>query len=900
MGHPPGIPQLKVADFGFARSLPAASLAETLCGSPLYMAPEILRYEKYDAKADLWSVGAVSFEMVVGKPPFRASNHVELLRRIERNDDRIRFPDERSENTWLREVEKRREAGEVVSLEEEKRGPTPVPDDVKFLIRALLKRHPVERMSFDDFFASPVIINARPAGAASLHKEVGERLNLAPAVAASTDLSASSQRPTPGPALPLQPPSSTRVQAPPPLPVMPPLPKFTPKYIVGKPSTTERSSIRHETDPPSRSASHQSLSQAQGSQTAELQAIKSKHSKVRSTSDSPSPALTSALEHGGEEDEDSQYVMVDRKASDSFTASAEVQNNPRTSMSGAQVAVSAAARIARRPSRLSTRLSSGLNAAVGAVAGVSSTAMASSPTSPTPPSPLSRETQEDGAQSRGPKAPQFPRPSVTSTPLGTQLGSSPGSHVLQPSSPSAPFALPAGMRRQSFLTRRTSGYAAQVGSSSPRQDSPGLPTVPSAAVENSDVEKDYADSDTVSMSTPMGGPVPVVASPGSALARAISNASQKLFGLPAGMSLPGAAALVRGRPSEDAATVSVGAGQLNCRGVSDGARNKTTSLEATVQGTGDAGLIMRLDDLGQKAYVLCEFADSKISAIGLEAASGSFVDHQLRMRQRSPSMSSSAASTTQSTAAVQSEALAVERIVAQEALLIYIKSLGFLQKGIELVRTFVNTQAGNGGDDDTASQGSGKEHSASLRSGSNEGDRGVSFQLSEAVNFLKKRFNETFEKAEFARSKAQESGSNVVNVNRLIYDKAMEIARAAALDELENNHTTISVTSGSRQPKPSGNVSGTSPSSLSSDGRGSAIGAATPESNQAWDIHACLLAYETAEIMLASLLDATRLDAGAEIATGHVATAAAPSPEDTTALTIQPCKYIKIAWCYVC
>lgn len=33
-GHPPGIPVLKVADFGFARWLPSQSMAETLCGSP--------------------------------------------------------------------------------------------------------------------------------------------------------------------------------------------------------------------------------------------------------------------------------------------------------------------------------------------------------------------------------------------------------------------------------------------------------------------------------------------------------------------------------------------------------------------------------------------------------------------------------------------------------------------------------------------------------------------------------------------------------------------------------------------------------------------------------------------------------------------------------------------------
>ncbi|KIK31483.1 hypothetical protein CY34DRAFT_766481, partial [Suillus luteus UH-Slu-Lm8-n1] len=48
-GHPLGVPILKVADFGFARSLPNATMAETLCGSPLYMAPEILRYEKYES-----------------------------------------------------------------------------------------------------------------------------------------------------------------------------------------------------------------------------------------------------------------------------------------------------------------------------------------------------------------------------------------------------------------------------------------------------------------------------------------------------------------------------------------------------------------------------------------------------------------------------------------------------------------------------------------------------------------------------------------------------------------------------------------------------------------------------------------------------------------------------------
>ena len=129
----PSLPMLKLADFGFARVLPSTSLAETLCGSPLYMAPEILRYERYDARADLWSVGTVLFEMVTGKPPFRASNHVELIRKIEQAEDCIKFS---------------RDC--VVSSE------------MKQLIRALLKRNPDERIDFDDFFNHPVVVGPIP------------------------------------------------------------------------------------------------------------------------------------------------------------------------------------------------------------------------------------------------------------------------------------------------------------------------------------------------------------------------------------------------------------------------------------------------------------------------------------------------------------------------------------------------------------------------------------------------------------------------------------------------------------------------------------------------------------------------------------------------------------------
>ncbi|RHZ79371.1 hypothetical protein Glove_149g34 [Diversispora epigaea] len=136
----PDLPILKIADFGFARSLPSTNLAETLCGSPLYMAPEILRYEKYDAKADLWSVGAVLYELCVGKQPFRASNHFELLKKIEIRCDRIKFP------------------GDKLGNGKSNLSKPTINEELKDLIRHLLKRNPVERISFEEFFMHPCIV----------------------------------------------------------------------------------------------------------------------------------------------------------------------------------------------------------------------------------------------------------------------------------------------------------------------------------------------------------------------------------------------------------------------------------------------------------------------------------------------------------------------------------------------------------------------------------------------------------------------------------------------------------------------------------------------------------------------------------------------------------------------
>lgn len=60
---------IKLADFGLSKSTHTECIMSTVCGSPLFMAPEVLKQQKYSIKADLWSFGMVMYQMLIGKPP---------------------------------------------------------------------------------------------------------------------------------------------------------------------------------------------------------------------------------------------------------------------------------------------------------------------------------------------------------------------------------------------------------------------------------------------------------------------------------------------------------------------------------------------------------------------------------------------------------------------------------------------------------------------------------------------------------------------------------------------------------------------------------------------------------------------------------------------------------------
>uniref|UniRef100_A0A8C4IS04 non-specific serine/threonine protein kinase n=1 Tax=Dicentrarchus labrax TaxID=13489 RepID=A0A8C4IS04_DICLA len=117
---------IKIADFGFARHLQTNTMAATLCGSPMYMAPEVIMSQHYDAKADLWSIGTIVYQSLTGKAPFHVSVQIKIV--------------------YLN-----RKPLYVPSI------PKETSSNLRHLLMGLLQRNHKERISFDEFFHHPFL-----------------------------------------------------------------------------------------------------------------------------------------------------------------------------------------------------------------------------------------------------------------------------------------------------------------------------------------------------------------------------------------------------------------------------------------------------------------------------------------------------------------------------------------------------------------------------------------------------------------------------------------------------------------------------------------------------------------------------------------------------------------------
>lgn len=74
---------VRLIDFGYARPVAADGRCGSFCGSPYYLAPELLRHGVYDGRrADIWSLGALIYEMLAGRPPFLGKSARSVYARI--------------------------------------------------------------------------------------------------------------------------------------------------------------------------------------------------------------------------------------------------------------------------------------------------------------------------------------------------------------------------------------------------------------------------------------------------------------------------------------------------------------------------------------------------------------------------------------------------------------------------------------------------------------------------------------------------------------------------------------------------------------------------------------------------------------------------------------------------
>jgi len=78
--------EVVIGDLGFARSLDPTTLAESYCGTPLNMAPEIMMGEQYDTKVDIWSFGTMMYELLVGFTPFTGMDPHDLAKNVSHGD----------------------------------------------------------------------------------------------------------------------------------------------------------------------------------------------------------------------------------------------------------------------------------------------------------------------------------------------------------------------------------------------------------------------------------------------------------------------------------------------------------------------------------------------------------------------------------------------------------------------------------------------------------------------------------------------------------------------------------------------------------------------------------------------------------------------------------------------
>ncbi|CAD8124806.1 unnamed protein product [Paramecium sonneborni] len=71
----------KISDFGWSVHTPS-NKRKTLCGTLDYLCPEMINYQSHDNRVDVWTIGVLAYELVVGRPPFESYNEQDTKKKI--------------------------------------------------------------------------------------------------------------------------------------------------------------------------------------------------------------------------------------------------------------------------------------------------------------------------------------------------------------------------------------------------------------------------------------------------------------------------------------------------------------------------------------------------------------------------------------------------------------------------------------------------------------------------------------------------------------------------------------------------------------------------------------------------------------------------------------------------
>uniref|UniRef100_A0A0K0FBR6 cGMP-dependent protein kinase n=1 Tax=Strongyloides venezuelensis TaxID=75913 RepID=A0A0K0FBR6_STRVS len=97
---------LKLVDFGFAKKVPSGKKTWTFCGTPEYVSPEIILNKGHDQAADYWAIGIYICELMLGRPPFQASDPMKTYTLILKGVDALEIPNRRIGKTATALVKK--------------------------------------------------------------------------------------------------------------------------------------------------------------------------------------------------------------------------------------------------------------------------------------------------------------------------------------------------------------------------------------------------------------------------------------------------------------------------------------------------------------------------------------------------------------------------------------------------------------------------------------------------------------------------------------------------------------------------------------------------------------------------------------------------------------------------